>query len=602
MRKQNNRRQIKKMASAIASNMIAEECELQPDFNPQRKQLPPVQALTESQGDFIAHILRKQITFGVGPAGTGKAQPLDAKILTPAGWKTMGDMKVGSKVFTADGSITEVVGVFPQGEKDIYRITLSDGRSAECCKEHLWNVILENGRKTMSLEEMVSFLNSKKRSRMCIQLPLAIEYQEKDFRVHPYLLGALLGDGCLRLHSVLFSNPEKEILDKISGLLDQSLVIKPVNSKSSIDHIITKKTMVGQGQKNVLLDQLRDLGLCGKLSYEKFIPEEYMTGSIEQRKELLQGLMDTDGYADKSGSTSYSTTSYQLALQVQELARGLGNCCRLIPKQKYFTYKGGKKPGRPSYNLNIRSPKPSELFTLARKKERVSDNNQYAATLKLAVKSIELVRKAEAQCIMVADPSHLYITDEYTVTHNTYCATALACDELEARRIQKIVITRPMLGCEEDIGFLPGEQDEKFLPWVKPFMDVFYERFGKGRTDAYVKSGRIEMAPLMMMRGSSFNNCWVILDEAQNVTPGQMKMFLTRVGDNAKLIITGDLNQSDLKDRRGVSLESGLHDAVNKFKKLREIGITHFFKADIVRSGIVRQILDIYEPCDAYEN
>lgn len=185
-------------------------------------------------------------------------------------------------------------------------------------------------------------------------------------------------------------------------------------------------------------------------------------------------------------------------------------------------------------------------------------------------------------------------------TGKTYVATALACDELEARQVDKIIITRPMLGCEEDIGFLPGEQDEKFTPWVKPFLDVMYDRMGRSKTEALIKSGHIEMAPLMMMRGSSFNRCWILLDEAQNVTPNQMKMFLTRIGDDAKMIITGDLHQSDLRTTRNTLKESGLQDAVNKFRHVKDIGFAFFDKDDIVRSGIVRQMLDIYEPDEVY--
>lgn len=217
-------------------------------------------------------------------------------------------------------------------------------------------------------------------------------------------------------------------------------------------------------------------------------------------------------------------------------------------------------------------------------------------------------RKAPIQALTEAQGNFIanIVTKQITFgvgpagTGKTFVATALACDEFEARRIEKIVITRPMLGCDEDIGFLPGEQDEKYAPWVKPFLDVFYERFGKRKAEALIKSGHIEMSPLMMMRGSSFSNCWVLLDEAQNVTPGQMKMFLTRIGEGAKLIITGDPNQSDLKVRGGVRLESGLHDAINKFRKVKEIGISRFVKDDIVRSGIVRTLLDIYEPSEDY--
>lgn len=179
-------------------------------------------------------------------------------------------------------------------------------------------------------------------------------------------------------------------------------------------------------------------------------------------------------------------------------------------------------------------------------------------------------------------------------TGKTYVTSTLALEELQAGRIEKILITRPMQECEEDIGALPGELGEKYAPWVRPILDVFSEHLPKGALDYALKSGRIEFAPLQFMRGSSFKNCWVILDEAQNTTPNQMRMFLTRLGEGAKLIIDGDLDQVDLRDGRGNPLPNGLSDAWTRLRGIPEIGRVEFTRDDIVRHGLIRKILERY--------
>jgi phosphate starvation-inducible PhoH-like protein len=179
-------------------------------------------------------------------------------------------------------------------------------------------------------------------------------------------------------------------------------------------------------------------------------------------------------------------------------------------------------------------------------------------------------------------------------TGKTYVAAAAACDAIHAGTIDKIIVCRPMVGVGEDMGFLPGDEEEKYMPWIQPVADVFDERLGKGFHQNLMKNGRIQYKPLMMMRGSSFKDSWIILDEAQNTTPDQMKMFLTRIGENCKMIINGDALQSDLKDGRGVAQDSGLEDAVYRLRKLPAVGHVEFTMDDIVRHGLIKDILLAY--------
>lgn len=177
-------------------------------------------------------------------------------------------------------------------------------------------------------------------------------------------------------------------------------------------------------------------------------------------------------------------------------------------------------------------------------------------------------------------------------TGKTYIPTALASEFISERKIEKLILVRPMQECGEKIGFLPGELEDKFEPWVEPILDVLEERLGKSFVKSLVKNGRIESKPLSFMRGKSFNDAWVILDEAQNTTPEQMKMFLTRIGRNCKLIISGDIKQTDLKGYKGETIESGLLKAVEKLKSIPQIGLVMFDNSEIVRNDVIKEILD----------
>ena len=176
-------------------------------------------------------------------------------------------------------------------------------------------------------------------------------------------------------------------------------------------------------------------------------------------------------------------------------------------------------------------------------------------------------------------------------TGKSYCAGALAAEALESGRIERIILTRPAVEAGENLGFLPGEVEEKYAVYIDAFRDILNERLGSGVVDYCLRHGRIVGAPLAYMRGKTFsNNTFVILDEAQNTTPAQMKMFLTRIGEHAKVVINGDIRQSDLRG------PNGLEDAINKVKGLPGVYIHTFERGDIVRSGLVRKIMDRYEP------
>ena len=354
--------------------------------------------------------------------GKGKAQPLTSLIKTPGGWSFMGTMRVGDLVTAPDGTYTKVLGVFPQGKKQIYRLDFGDGRFTRCCKEHLWEVYFEtaapeNRWRVVNTEQLIQYFNSVKVPRVSVRLAQSENSPDLAYPMDPYALGVLLGDGGFTGTNLMLSTPDDFIVNEIHSLLPPDLEIK---HRSKYDYGIAKKT--GLYGDNPWIQILRGFGLFGKPSHEKEIPEQYLNGSTQQRLSLLQGLLDTDGTVQKSGSVSFSTTSQKMAEQVQYLVRSLGGMAALRPRTSTFTYNGEKKEGRVCYEVDIRYKVPSQLFRLPRKKDRTNDNNQYAAGLKLRITGIREDGIEEAQCIMVEHPDHLYVTDNFVVTHNTFCA------------------------------------------------------------------------------------------------------------------------------------------------------------------------------------
>ena len=176
-------------------------------------------------------------------------------------------------------------------------------------------------------------------------------------------------------------------------------------------------------------------------------------------------------------------------------------------------------------------------------------------------------------------------------TGKTYLAVACAVDALERSAVQRIVLTRPAVEAGEKLGFLPGDLGQKVDPYLRPLYDALYDLMGYDRVQKAFERSAIEIAPLAFMRGRTLNNAFIILDEAQNTTPEQMKMFLTRIGFGAKAVVTGDVSQIDLPKGQ----LSGLIDAERVLKRVKGIATTRFTSADVVRHPLVARIVDAYD-------
>ena len=224
---------------------------------------------------------------------------------------------------------------------------------------------------------------------------------------------------------------------------------------------------------------------------------------------------------------------------------------------------------------------------MAKKKEKSSPTPRTGLTLK----PFHPLNDNQARVVEAFDRGHNIVLSGSAGTGKTYLAVACAVDALERSAVQRIVLTRPAVEAGERLGFLPGDLAQKIDPYLRPLYDALYDLMGFERVQKAFERNALEIAPLAFMRGRTLNHSFVILDEAQNTTPEQMKMFLTRIGFGAKAVITGDVSQIDLPKGQ----LSGLLDAERVLKRVPGIATTRFTSADVVRHPLVARIVDAYD-------
>lgn len=361
----------------------------------------------------------------------GKAQPLDARVRTRTGWKAMGELEVGDALASVDGRPSIVTGIHPQGVKQVFRVSFSDGRSAECCAEHLWKLHCRHwdAPKVLSTSDLQVLLGKKRyQGRVWIEPASGDFGHDEALPVDPWVLGALLGDGCLTgAGSVLFSSASVESLARMECRVGEPLTLSHAGAYDY--RIVREGGAHAKGVQGVQANPLRAaldiLQLSGLASDRKFIPRQYLEANRATRLDVLRGLLDTDGWVEKWGSVRFSTASRQLAEDVAELVRSLGGWCSVGRKQPHFTNVDGERvPGLAAWVCNISHPRPRSLFLLSEKQARVPET--WLRTKRLTVSAIEPTRTVPCQCISVSHPERLYITDGDIVTHNTSLAINIA--------------------------------------------------------------------------------------------------------------------------------------------------------------------------------
>lgn len=479
--------------------------------------------------------------------GLGKAQSLTSRISTPFGWKLMGAIKIGDKVNGADGKIYEVSGVFPQGIRKVYKVLFNDGFSCECDIEHLWTVRDQNRRRrgegwaVKSLSELIKWgiehtphenrLKSGRQPALKWEIPTAepAYKKEKDYIIHPYILGALIGDGYICGTTVTISIPDFqfEIHDKISQLLPTDLKLYANRYPTCPQYNITQNTTTKKNPYKAEIKRLK-LNVKGPI---KFIPRFYLEGSVDQRKQLLYGLMDTDGSCKKN-RTTFHTVSTLLAYDIAELVQSLGGVAIV---RKYDRTKHGKGF---EYQVNIRTSFCP--FTLQAKCDHWSENKRIFASR--YIKSVEYVREDFVQCISVTSPDNLYLTDNYIVTHNTI---QTICAILMLKKYPAVICCPATLKLNwkseiEKFSNLKAMilEDSNKQSWMRYFeagrADVFitnYESLKKYFVEKMPESGRF-MAKQIILRSEWSKVRVFVIDESHRAKDPktQQTRLLLRLG------------------------------------------------------------------------
>jgi phosphate starvation-inducible PhoH-like protein len=451
----------------------------------------------------------------------GRSQPLDRQVLTPEGFRPIGSLRVGDLVIGSNGLPTPVLGVYPQGRREVFRVRTQDGASTLCCGEHLWAVATRDDRRrgkplrVLETREMMGQLRAAHYHRF--ELPLIsqpVAFPPREVPLDPYALGLLLGDGSFSAKITGFTTADPELV----LALEQSIEGIELRSRTKFDYYL-RHTAGGARLKvaHPVTVALRELELVGRRSSTKFVPEPYLHNSSRVRLAVLQGLLDTDGgpvtQRGRTCRVQYATTSPRLRDDVVFLVQSLGGIAYWRTRSA-----AGRPPGyargqeiyhrSDAYILDIRLPQGIDPFRLTRKRELY--NSSGGGRPMRFVDSIEPAGEAETLCIQVAAADSLYVTDDFLLTHNT------------------------------------------------------------------------------------LNDSFIVLDEAQNTTPEQMKMFLTRLGFNSKAVVTGDITQIDLP--------SGQHSGLNVVREILtgidDLGFVYLSSRDVVRHKIVQDIVEAYRRYD----
>ena len=380
-----------------------------------------------------------------GKRGGGKATSVNSLIVTPFGYRKLGELQIGDTISDpVTGGMQKVIAIYEHPQKDLYEITFDDGSKCECCDDHLWNVrqtgythkrrhMYGGGvkddyrtwtfrmiREWMDKQEKGQFQENKKGSvsKKHLVIPLCEPVRftrsipsQKRPNIDPYVIGALIGDGCLSPKSVYFESADDFIVEQFRNAgLDMTHTREKDYSKSTTYRVPNQQIMP------ILLS----LGLLGTKSENKFIPDVYKWGTIEDRWAILQGLMDTDGTVSKSAG-EFTSISKQLAEDVQFIARSLGASATMTQKEPFYKDNDGNKVHcNTAYRVRIKLPDSSKLFRLPRKKEKCRPFNGGVSEVCRRIVSYRYIGKEDARCITVDSPHSLYMLQDFIVTHNTW--------------------------------------------------------------------------------------------------------------------------------------------------------------------------------------
>ena len=492
--------------------------------------------LAPEQEQGLMNAMNSRVAVITGGPGCGKALSDDTLIPTPIGNKTMGSLVVGDVVFGSNGSPVSILGVYPQGKKQLYRVLFDDQTSVECSEDHLWSFQTKhdrrrgNTRTVLTTAEAIKKLEGGPREKL-LYLPLlsnpASYGEATPVSIDPYLLGVILGDGSITTSSLRITNTDSDILNEVSkslpagvacirdGVLD-SYRLTTGKSNNTLNH-------------NPLRKSLDDLGLMGVGSYGKFIPEIYLTATVKDRTELLKGLMDSDGTVSKNGyGFSYSSVSERLAKDVQRLAQSLGY--KVTLRLKKGTY---KKQAHISWRVTLVASGDTKLFRCSRKSLAQRSRTKYQPVR--TVVSIKPTRIGNCTCIQVDASDKLFCANDFIVTHNTTITKAL-CQLMDAHRIQYRLCSptgRAAKRLTECVGGTLVATDENPSPNPNRIASTIH------RLLEYVPQ---EGGFNFNLNNPLVTDC-VIADESSMIDIKLFYDLVSAMEDDDRLVLVGDANQ-----------------------------------------------------------
>lgn len=535
--------------------------------------------------DFLSYLSE----FGFGgiladEMGLGKANALDTRILTPFGWKLMRDIAVGDAVINAQGKTSRVTGVYPQGLKEMFRVTFSDGSTVKCCDEHLWQVdspLCERRGvppRVLELREIRERLHDGAGNpRHVIPLVEPVEFVEPaTLPLDPYVLGMLLGDGSLAHSPIGFTTADAELVLRKCELIPQGNELVATASKSGYDYGVRGRQTIGRRfEPNVVKSALRELALDGVDSAGKFVPEVYKFANVSTRTAVLQGLMDTGGSVDAANDhLEYTSVSQRLACDLVFLVQSLGGTARLHTKHApRSTYGNDIRIGKPAYRVSIAVPAGIVPFRLARKANTYRARPKYAPTR--AIVDVERIGVEPAQCISVDSPDHLYVCDDFVVTHNTIQVVSYL---LRRKRTDGPVPS--LVIAPTSVTHTWENEIARFAPDLK----VLRLHSGSERALRYddvpnadVVITSYALARLDAQQLSTYQFRALILDEAQNAKnpSSQIARVVRSLHADHRLALTGTPVENSLRDLWAIFafVEPGLLGSETSFRRRFEIPI-----------------------------
>lgn len=534
----------------------------------------PIVPKTPNQKEYFESILKNSITICDGPAGSGKSLPVWENVLTDNGFKPIGELRIGDWIYGSDGKPTQVTGIYPQGELDIYKCSFSKGVTVHCSGDHLWSFTYEKDETktvhTKTLLEISKELVNSSNSHISFPHPKPVELPERDLSCDPYAMGMILT--CVDKRNNAFQSEEKENFNAVLyGLATEAL-----RKTLSYSYDVRK--------------ELKRVGLLGKYHNEIFIPKDYIFASIKQRQKLLAGILEGKQATFMKYRIKIASGSEQFIKDVCTLARSLGHEADYFKSVQFYTDGSDcstfKVQISPAYNPFI-----DPVFR-AKAEEKIKAG-MYKVEGRMRLREVEPAGKAECVCIRVSNKDGLFIANDFALTHNTAIATYLALELLIKGKVKKIIITRPAVEVGKSIGFLPGKIEDKMKPYLTPILDCISDFSSLPEL-----MDRIEMGSLSLMRGRTFKDAFIILDEGSSCTFEELKMIITRLGEGSKMVINGDVMQSDLPSHQQGALKS----FIEKLGGIPDIGVVVLEGKDIQRHPLIAKILARISPDDLVVN